>query len=59
LSVFYSFSGEGEVIGSTDGYDPAAGLIEGSDGNFYGATDPGGAHAAGSIFMVTKVVPMR
>jgi uncharacterized repeat protein (TIGR03803 family) len=31
-----------------DGADPFGGLILGTDGNFYGQTDPGGASAYGA-----------
>ncbi len=36
-----------------DGSDPVAGLVEGSDGNFYGTTQEGGANGNGTIFEVT------
>lgn len=32
---------------------PTSRLIEGSDGNFYGTTDSGGAHDLGTIFRLT------
>src|ERR1019366_4664637 len=37
----------------TDGPEPAAALVRGSDGNFYGTTSAGGANYAGVIFKVT------
>jgi uncharacterized repeat protein (TIGR03803 family) len=43
-TVLYSFAG-----GNTDGANPY-GLIEGTDGNFYGITNLGGASDAGTIF---------
>ena len=46
LTSLHSFSG-------TDGYDVQAGLVEGSDGNFYGTTVPGGAHNDGVVFKIT------
>ena len=46
LTTLHSFSG-------TDGYDVQAGLVEGSDGNFYGTTVPGGAHNDGVVFKIT------
>ena len=36
-----------------NGYSPSAGLVQGSDGNFYGTTDGGGAGGAGTIFKLT------
>ena len=46
-SVLYSFTG------GTDGGSPGAGLIQGSDGNFYGTTQVGGASGYGTVFKVT------
>jgi len=37
----------------TDGANPAAALIQGSDGNFYGTTYGGGAGGAGTVFKIT------
>jgi uncharacterized repeat protein (TIGR03803 family) len=37
----------------TDGQIPYAGLIQGSDGNFYGTTYFGGSHGFGTVFKVT------
>jgi len=51
-SVLYSFHG-----GTTDGANPAGGLIQASDGNFYGVTQyggpNGGAVGAGVVFKMT------
>jgi len=53
-SVLYSFGGT-----ATDGQTPAAGLIQGTDGNFYGTTELGGTHcnsggvACGTFFKLT------
>jgi uncharacterized repeat protein (TIGR03803 family) len=47
LTVLHSFSGypgEGAV--------PFAGLVQGSDGNFYGTTAVGGAHFKGTVFNI-------
>src|SRR6266496_2562894 len=45
LHSFNSFLGEGAV--------PIAGLVQGSDGNFYGTTALGGAHFQGTVFRIT------
>jgi uncharacterized repeat protein (TIGR03803 family) len=46
-TVLYSFAG------GTDGSEPLAGLVEGSDGNLYGTTSAGGAHNGGTVFRIT------
>jgi len=46
-TVVYSF-GNG-----ADGQNPLGSLIQGSDGNFYGTTNVGGAQHAGTVFKVT------
>jgi len=46
-TVLYSF------VGSSDGANPEAGLIQGSDGNFYGTTLQGGAGGLGTVFKIT------
>src|ERR1019366_9107132 len=43
-TTLYTFTGAG------DGGVPLAGLVQGADGNFYGTTCSGGAHAAGTVF---------
>lgn len=51
-SILYSFS----AIASdknADGALPYAGLVQGSDGNLYGATSYGGANNFGTIFKIT------
>ncbi len=52
LTTLYSFCSQG---GCTDGDSPVAGLIQGTDGNFYGTTAYGGANSpdAGTIFKIT------
>jgi uncharacterized repeat protein (TIGR03803 family) len=45
LHSFNSFLGEGAV--------PTAGLVQGTDGNFYGTTASGGAHFQGTVFQIT------
>lgn len=39
--------------GGADGGTPAAGLIQASDGNFYGTTSRGGANDTGTVFQIT------
>jgi uncharacterized repeat protein (TIGR03803 family) len=52
-TVLYGFAG------GTDGFDPSAPLVQGSDGNFYGTTlgnyyEPGvGTNQYGSVFKIT------
>ena len=48
LTTLHSFSGS-----PNDGANPIAGLIQGSDGNFYGTTGSGGAHFQGTVFRIT------
>jgi uncharacterized repeat protein (TIGR03803 family) len=38
---------------STNGAVPFAGLVQGTDGNFYGSTELGGANNLGTIFKIT------
>jgi uncharacterized repeat protein (TIGR03803 family) len=38
---------------STDGSDPVTGLVQGTDGNFYGTTVNGGANNEGTLFKMT------
>jgi uncharacterized repeat protein (TIGR03803 family) len=47
-TVLYTFAG-----GSSDGANPEAGVIQGSDGNFYGSTLQGGASGYGIVFELT------
>jgi uncharacterized repeat protein (TIGR03803 family) len=39
--------------GSSDGENPSANLVRGSDGNLYGSTGAGGASGNGTFFKVT------
>jgi uncharacterized repeat protein (TIGR03803 family) len=48
LTTLHSFSGS-----SGEGAGPLAGLVQGSDGNFYGTTALGGAHYVGTLFKMT------
>ena len=52
-SVLYAFTGNTSAARGSDGAQPAAGLIEGRDRNFYGTTLEGGTHNAGTAFKVT------
>jgi uncharacterized repeat protein (TIGR03803 family) len=47
LTTVYNFTG------GADGAQPKGGLVLGSDGNFYGTTEKGGANLAGTVFKVT------
>jgi uncharacterized repeat protein (TIGR03803 family) len=38
----------------TDGVYPQAGLVQGSDGNFYGTTVYGGTYGSGTVFRITS-----
>jgi uncharacterized repeat protein (TIGR03803 family) len=46
-TVLHSFAG------GTDGQYPQAGLVQGTDGNFYGTTLNGGPNAVGTVFKIT------
>jgi uncharacterized repeat protein (TIGR03803 family) len=46
LTTLHSFSG-------TDGYNVQAGLVQGSDGNFYGTTVNGGVQNVGEVYRIT------
>jgi uncharacterized repeat protein (TIGR03803 family) len=50
LTTIYNFC---TLVGCTDGSGPRDGLIEGSDGNFYGTTYYGGANNEGTVFQIT------
>jgi uncharacterized repeat protein (TIGR03803 family) len=54
LTTLYSFCSN---FSCTDGADPAGGLVQGTDGNFYGTTSEGGTNGSGTlggtIFMIT------
>ena len=50
-TVLYNFCSQSDC---TDGSSPNAGLIEGSDGNFYGTTLNGGVNNQGTVFKITS-----
>lgn len=50
LSTVYNFC---SLTSCTDGAYPYGGVTLGFDGNFYGTTQGGGTHAAGTVFKVT------
>ncbi len=47
LTTLYSFTGD------HDGAGPAAGLVQGSDGSFYGTTFQGGRDNSGTVFKIS------
>ncbi len=49
-STLYSFCAQ---AGCTDGANPNDGLVQGTDGTFYGTTYYGGTNNAGTVFSVT------
>ena len=51
VTVIYKFD-NGCGIGN-NGCNPAAGLVQGTDGNFYGVAEGGGANNQGVVFKVT------
>ena len=51
LTTLYSFC---SASGCADGADPYDGLVEGTDGNFYGMTYEGGANNYGTVFKMTS-----
>jgi uncharacterized repeat protein (TIGR03803 family) len=46
FTTLFSFDG-------TDGANPEAGLVQATNGNFYGTTEFGGANSAGEVFEIT------
>jgi uncharacterized repeat protein (TIGR03803 family) len=41
-------------VSASDGANPASGLIQGKDGNFYGSTSAGGPGGFGTLFRITS-----
>jgi len=50
LDEVYNFCSQS---GCADGGHPLAGLVQGSDGNFYGTANLGGAFGAGTVYKIT------
>jgi uncharacterized repeat protein (TIGR03803 family) len=50
LTTLYSFCTQS---GCPDGSTPYGGLVQGTDGNFYGTTDYGGKESSGTVFKIT------
>ena len=48
LTVLYSFTG------GSDGAQPVAGLVQATDGNFYGTVPYGGSNGVGTVFKMTS-----
>jgi uncharacterized repeat protein (TIGR03803 family) len=51
LTTLYTFCAQS---GCTDGANPVAGLVQATDGDFYGTTKNGGANGDGTIFKITR-----
>jgi len=49
LTTLYSFC----QSGCTDGSSPYAGLVQATNGDFYGTTDGGGSYGYGTVFKIT------
>ena len=52
LNVLYTFCSQNNCL---DGESPQAGLVQGTDGNFYGTTTSGGADGYGTVFSLTPL----
>ena len=50
FTTLYSFCWQDDC---TDGGFPRAGLAQGTDGNFYGTTEGGGARGGGTLFRIS------
>jgi uncharacterized repeat protein (TIGR03803 family) len=50
LTTLYSFCSQPDCA---DGQSPIAGLIQATEGNFYGTTEFGGANTGGTLFQIT------
>ena len=54
-----SFSFQGDTNNNTSGLDPSSGLIQASDGSFYGITSPGGAYSEGTVYRLQYLIPIQ
>ena len=50
LTTLYSFCAQPNCV---DGSEPYGGLVQASDGNFYGTTSAGGGSGCGTVFKIT------
>ena len=50
LTTLYNFCSQ---AGCADGANPVGGVIQGSDGNFYGTTQAGGSNSSGTVFKLS------
>jgi len=50
LTTLYSFCSQADC---EDGSNPQAGLLEATDGDFYGTTSAGGANESGTVYKIT------
>ena len=50
LTTLHSFC---SLTNCPDGAEPAAGVVQATDGNFYGTTFTGGANSYGTVFKIT------
>ena len=53
LTSLYSFTGGNDGGNGTFGDYPLGGLVQGSDGYFYGTTPTGGTNGAGTVFKIS------
>lgn len=53
LTVVYGFCSQSQGTSCSDGGDPEAPLLLGTDGNFYGTTFDGGQYDLGTVFQFT------
>ncbi len=51
LTTLYKFCSQ---TNCTDGANPVAGVVQGTDGDFYGTTEYGGSNDAGTVFKITS-----